>query len=212
MSTFIRSIAWVMPLLLSIALPAGAQSPEAQVSDTPFSDVKLSDTQLSDTQFSDAESSNASSSIDQLQADLETAKCLNDWAGALEVIRQLIGSEQITADQREQLVAERRQLEDDRANQTVVDRSSDEACAEAIAANSQPIEIAVEPLPFDWDWEVEALGLNRFIGQSLPFDWQQDIALLGLNGFTSDPMPFDWDQESTVLGLDRFRGVARQQR
>lgn len=70
----------------------------------------------------------------QYQHQLNRAICLNHWTEALSFARLLIGSEQTTPQQRQQLIALRDQLENHRASNAVFDRSGEPGCAAAIAA------------------------------------------------------------------------------
>ncbi|MBD2089400.1 hypothetical protein H6F67_05990 [Microcoleus sp. FACHB-1515] len=70
----------------------------------------------------------------QYQHQLNRAVCLNNWTEALSFVRLLIGSEQTTPQQRQQLVTFRNQLENYRASNAVFDHSGDPNCAAAIAA------------------------------------------------------------------------------
>lgn len=77
----------------------------------------------------------------QYQHQLNRAVCLNNWTEALSFVRLLIGSEQTTPQQRQQLVTFRNQLENYRASNAVFDRTGDPNCAVAVAA--APREAAV---------------------------------------------------------------------
>lgn len=61
---------------------------------------------------------------------LNIAMCVNDWDKSLDILQTLLGSDTISADYRQQLVALRSKLEDYQARKVQIDQS--EACAAVI--------------------------------------------------------------------------------
>ncbi|MEB3210782.1 MAG: hypothetical protein VKL39_05485 [Leptolyngbyaceae bacterium] len=70
-------------------------------------------------------------SLDTSRNELQTAVCLNDWADALAIINPMIGSSEITAGYREELIRFRRQIQTWRDAQA--DLSNRAPCASIVA-------------------------------------------------------------------------------
>ena len=104
----------------------------------------------------------------QLQAELQLALCLNEWEYALDVISPLIASPDISADDREDLVRFRYQLQDLSEAGAVVGNIPN---CEAAIARIRPEQEAPPSNFLDWPTAVEAVTTERGIfGYSLGED------------------------------------------
>ncbi|NJL86025.1 MAG: hypothetical protein HC886_08645 [Leptolyngbyaceae cyanobacterium SM1_1_3] len=91
----------------------------------------------------------------QLQQELQLAICLNAWNYALDLVDPLIGSDEITADRRSQLIQFRRQLQTYEASGTVV--SNIPNCEAALAQAISAAEVNLPERPQEWARAYEAL-------------------------------------------------------
>ncbi|HEY9622718.1 MAG TPA: DUF732 domain-containing protein [Crinalium sp.] len=98
-------------------------------------------------------------SVQELYSQVQNNVCTNNWAGALDTLRFLIGSAQITPEYRQQLLIYRHQLESHRAAGSLFDFSNDPNCANALLqSNPLGIPVNIAPPPLDWEQAVASVG------------------------------------------------------
>lgn len=117
--------------------------------------------------------------VTTLRSQLQDAVCLNQWNQAIELTGRLMGSVEITAEYRSQLLAFRRQLEGYRSSDTVIDNTHRADCKAALSAATEPAPTpnTTQNQPIDWDRAVSSIRVNGSSNSSSRRSSSADVAL-----------------------------------
>ncbi|MEL6223577.1 MAG: hypothetical protein AAFR31_13160 [Cyanobacteria bacterium J06627_8] len=139
------------------------------------------------------------SAIDALRDNLQTAVCLSEWDEALSIIGPMIGSSEISADYREELIRYRRQIQT--WKDTQADLSSQSSCTSVVAA-AEADAIAEADARADELQAAEAARQQAIASQS---QVQQNTRSTGAQ-CTELAVPVNWvvGQARTLLAQTNF--------